>query len=314
MLLFIAAAGLSLVFGVMRLLNFAHGSFFMIGAYLAWQFSTWFGGGESGFWLAVLFASCGVALLAAIIESTVFQRLYGQSELIQLLFTYALVLLAGDAVKAIWGSQQLSLARPPSLAGSAHFGSITLPHYNLFLLAAGLGVAGLLWWMMQRTKLGMVVRACAQDREMMGLLGTHVKLVYLSVFAASAFLAGFAGALVAPTAAIVPGMDTEIHHPALHRGRNWWPRLDLGCIPWRSHLRHHALIRHLAGATFLFICGSNLNGHYLSDPATRFGRGGGIQMSTLFQRGKLFSLAVLLLLAFLPSFASPSYLFLPPMR
>lgn len=213
MLYFIAAAGLSLVFGVMRLLNFAHGSFFMIGAYLAWQFSTWFGGGESGFWLAVLLASCSVALLAAIIESTVFQRLYGQSELIQLLFTYALVLLAGDAVKWIWGSQQLSLARPPSLAGSAIFGSITLPHYNLFLLAAGLGVAGLLWWMMQRTKLGMVVRACAQDREMMGLLGTHVKLVYLSVFAASAFLAGFAGALVAPTAAIVPGMDTEIIIP-----------------------------------------------------------------------------------------------------
>lgn len=213
MLLFIAAAGLSLVFGVMRLLNFAHGSFFMIGAYLAWQFSAWFGGGESGFWLAVLFASCSVALLAAIIESTVFQRLYGQSELIQLLFTYALVLLAGDAVKGIWGSQQLSLARPPSLAGSSIFGSITLPHYNLFLLAAGLGVAGLLWWMMQRTKLGMVVRACAQDREMMGLLGTRVKLVYLSVFAASAFLAGFAGALVAPTAAIVPGMDTEIIIP-----------------------------------------------------------------------------------------------------
>jgi branched-subunit amino acid ABC-type transport system permease component len=213
MLYFIAAAGLSLVFGVLRLLNFAHGSFYMFGAYLAWQISGLLGGGEGAFWIAVLVSASLVAVLAAVIELSVFQRLYGRPELIQLLFTYSLVLLAGDAAKWIWGSQQLSLARPPSLAGSLAMGGVTLPHYNLFLLAAGLSTAGILWWMMQRTRLGMVVRAAALDREMLQLLGTRVKLVYCGVFSAGAFLAGLAGALVAPTTAIVPGMDTEIIIP-----------------------------------------------------------------------------------------------------
>lgn len=215
MLLFIAAAGLSLVFGVLRLINFAHGSFYMFGAYLAWQFSGWFGGGETGFWLGVLASASAVALLAAVIESTVFRRLYGRPELIQLLFTYALVLLSGDAAKMVWGSQQLSLARPPSLTGSLALGEVILPYYNLFLLAAGLIVAGLLWWLMQRTRTGMVVRAAALDREMLQLLGSRVSLVYLSVFSGSAFLAGLAGALVAPTTALVPGMDAEIIVPLL---------------------------------------------------------------------------------------------------
>lgn len=213
MLLFIAAAGLSLVFGVMRLLNFAHGSFYMFGAFLAWQYSQWLGGGEGAFWLAVLLSAASVAVIAALIEMTVFHRLYHESDLIQLLFTYALVLLSGDLVKWLWGSQQLSLARPASLAGSTTMGAIVLPHYNLFLLLAGLVVAGALWWLMQKTKAGMLVRACAQDREMMSLLGARTPLVYVTVFAASAFLAGLAGALVAPTAAIVPGMDAEIIIP-----------------------------------------------------------------------------------------------------
>ncbi|WP_338846719.1 branched-chain amino acid ABC transporter permease [Massilia sp. W12] len=213
MLSFIAAAGLSLVFGVMRLLNFAHGSMFMAGAYLAWQYSTWLGGGEGAFWLAVLLSALTVGVIAAVIEVLFFKRLYGQPELIQLLFTYALVLITGDVVKFIWGSQQLSLARPPSLADSLSIGSVTLPHYNLFLLLAGLLVAGGLWWLMQRTRVGMVVRASSQDREMMSLLGSRVQLVFLSVFSGSAVLAGLAGALIAPTTAIVPGMDTEIIIP-----------------------------------------------------------------------------------------------------
>jgi branched-chain amino acid transport system permease protein len=210
MLLFIAAAGLSLVFGVLRLLNFAHGSFYMFGAYLAWQYSAWMQGGEWAFWCAALLSALTVAVAAAIIESTVFQRLYGRPELIQLLFTYALVLIAGDAVKWIWGAQQLSLSRPPSMTGSFALGGVTLPFYNLFLLFAGLLVTAVLWYVMRRTRIGMIIRASAVDREMLGILGTRVRLVYLGVFAASAFLAGLAGALVTPTAAIVPGMDAEV--------------------------------------------------------------------------------------------------------
>lgn len=213
MLLFVAAAGLSLVFGVLRLLNFAHGSFYMFGAYLAWQYTQWLGGSEAAFWLAALLAGLTVALMAALIEVTAFQRLYGRPELIQLLFTYSLVLIAGDSCKKLWGSQPLSLARPASMMDSLHWHGITLPYYNLFLLFAGLAVAGVLWFVMRKTRIGMVVRASALDREMLGLLGSRVHLVYLSVFSASAFLAGLAGALVAPTAAIVPGMDAEVIIP-----------------------------------------------------------------------------------------------------
>ncbi len=210
MLLFIAAAGLSLVFGVLRLLNFAHGSFYMLGAFLTWQINTKLGGGEGVFWLSVLLAALSVALIAAIIEMTIFKHLYGRPELIQLLFTYALVLLTGDAVKWIWGSQQVSLSRPDSLVGSFNMGSVILPYYNLFLLCAGFGTALLLWLLMQKTRIGMMVRAAATDREMLQLLGVRVKVVYTSVFAASAFLAGLAGALVSPTQSIVPGMDGDV--------------------------------------------------------------------------------------------------------
>jgi branched-subunit amino acid ABC-type transport system permease component len=213
MLLFVAAAGLSLVFGVLRLLNFAHGSFYMFGAYLAWQYTAWLGGSELAFWCAALLSGLTVALLAALIEVTAFQRLYGRPELIQLLFTYSLVLIAGDSAKKLWGSQPLSLARPASMMESFHWHGITLPYYNLFLLLSGLAVAGILWFVMRRTRIGMVVRASALDREMLGLLGSRVHLVYLSVFSASAFLAGLAGALVAPTSAIVPGMDAEVIIP-----------------------------------------------------------------------------------------------------
>jgi branched-subunit amino acid ABC-type transport system permease component len=210
MLLFIAAAGLSLVFGVLRLLNFAHGSFYMLGAFLTWQINTKLGGGEAAFWISVLLAAVSVAVIAAIIEVTVFKHLYGRPELIQLLFTYALVLLTGDAVKWIWGSQQVSLSRPDSLVGSFMMGSVILPYYNLFLLVAGFGTALGLWLLMQKTRIGMMVRAAATDREMLQLLGVRVKLVYTSVFAASAFLAALAGALVSPTQSIVPGMDGDV--------------------------------------------------------------------------------------------------------
>ena len=210
MLLFIAAAGLSLVFGVLRLLNFAHGSFYMLGAFLTWQIHTKLGGGEGAFWIAVLLAASSVALIAAVIEMTVFKHLYGRPELIQLLFTYALVLLTGDAVKWIWGSQQVSLSRPDSLVGAFAMGGVTLPYYNLFLLCAGFGTALGLWLLMQKTRIGMMVRAAATDREMLQLLGVPVNLVYTSVFATSAFLAGLAGALVSPTQSVVPGMDGEV--------------------------------------------------------------------------------------------------------
>ena len=117
MFLFLIASGLSLVFGVMRVLNFAHGSFYMLGAYIAWQVVQWLQPSPERFWPAVLAAALGIAVLGAIIERLLFRHLYEREELYQLLFTYALVLILGDAAKFLWGTQQLSVSAPPVLAG-----------------------------------------------------------------------------------------------------------------------------------------------------------------------------------------------------
>jgi branched-subunit amino acid ABC-type transport system permease component len=210
MFLFLIASGLSLVFGVMRVLNFAHGSFYMIGAYLAWQVVHWLQPMPERFWPAVLAASCGVALLGAIVERLLLRHLYDREELYQLLFTYALVLVLGDAAKFLWGTQQLSVSRPPVLSGGVEiFGSL-VPHYNLFIMLFGPFVALSVWLMLTRTTMGRMVRAAALDREMLGALGANVGWLYTGMFALASFLAGLSGALVTPIQSIVPGMDVEI--------------------------------------------------------------------------------------------------------
>jgi branched-subunit amino acid ABC-type transport system permease component len=210
MFLFLIASGLSLVFGVMRVLNFAHGSFYMIGAYLAWQAMQWLQPLLHGFWLAALFAALGVALLGAVIERVLLRHLYGREELYQLLFTYALVLILGDAAKAVWGTQQLSVSRPPLLAGGMNVLGTTLPTYNLFIMLIGPAIAVAAWLLLTRSNAGRLVRAAALDREMLGALGANVGAIYTGMFVVSSFLAGLAGALVTPIQSIVPGMDVEI--------------------------------------------------------------------------------------------------------
>src|SRR4029077_17007813 len=126
MFLFLIASGLSLVFGVMRVLNFAHGSFYMIGAYLAWQVVQWLGPMQ-GFWVAALAAAFGGGLLGGVIERLLLRHLYGREELYQLLLTYALVLILGDVAKAIWGTRQLSVSRPTLLSGGIDVLGTTLP-------------------------------------------------------------------------------------------------------------------------------------------------------------------------------------------
>jgi len=210
MFLFLIASGLSLVFGVMRVLNFAHGSFYMIGAYLAWQVVNWLQPMPERFWPAVLAASFGVALLGAIIERLLLRHLYDREELYQLLFTYALVLVLGDAAKFLWGTQQLSVSRPPVLGGGIEIFGTLVPHYNLFIMLFGPLVALSVWLMLTRTTMGRMVRAAALDREMLGALGANVGWLYTGMFALASFLAGLSGALVTPIQSIVPGMDVEI--------------------------------------------------------------------------------------------------------
>jgi branched-subunit amino acid ABC-type transport system permease component len=168
MFLFLIASGLSLVFGVMRVLNFAHGSFYMVGAYLAWQAVRWLSPMLHSFWLAALTAALGVALLGGIIERLLLRRIYGREELYQLLLTYALVLILGDAAKALWGTQQLSVSRPPELSGGIEMLGTTLPIYNLFIMLTGVAIAVAGWLVLARSPAGRMVRAAALDREMLG--------------------------------------------------------------------------------------------------------------------------------------------------
>lgn len=210
MFLFLIASGLSLVFGVMRVLNFAHGSFYMIGAYLAWQAMQWLHPVAEGFWPAALFAALGVGLLGAVVERLLLRHLYGREELYQLLLTYALVLILGDVAKFIWGTGQLSVSTPPVLAGSIKIFGSTQPLYSLFIIALGPAIAIAGWLILNRTGAGRMVRAASYDREMLDALGADVGLIYTGMFVVSSFLAGLSGALVTPIQSIVPGMDVLI--------------------------------------------------------------------------------------------------------
>ncbi len=210
MFLFLIASGLSLVFGVMRVLNFAHGSFYMLGAYLAWQGMQWLRPVGENFWAAAIFAALAIAVLGGIVERLLLRHLYGRDELYQLLLTYALVLIFGDVAKYIWGTGQLSVQRPPLLAGSIQIFGTTQPYYNLFIMALGPAIAVGGWLVLTRSSAGRMVRAASYDREMVGALGANVGAIYTGMFMASSFLAGLSGALVTPLQSIVPGMDVLI--------------------------------------------------------------------------------------------------------
>jgi branched-chain amino acid transport system permease protein len=208
--LFLTAVGLSLIFGVVRVLNFAHGSFYMVGAYTAYQMSKWLGASDLGFWAGALAAALVVALIGIVIERLMLRHLYGKDELFQLLLTYALVLIIADLVKATWGVEQVSVARPPALQGTLSFLGAPLPLYNLAIIGICVLLLFVLWAVIQRTKIGCVVRAASMDREMVGALGVNVSWLFTGVFAVGSFLAGLGGALVAPVTAVTLGMDAEM--------------------------------------------------------------------------------------------------------
>jgi len=210
MFLFLIASGLSLIFGVLRVLNFAHGTFYMLGAYLAYQSMLWLGPGPGLFWIAALGAALGIALLGGVVERVLFRYLYGKEELYQLLFTYALGLILSDVAKIFWGTQQKSVSRPAELTGSFSLFGATIPAYNLFIIVLGPSIALAFWFVLQRTRAGRFIRAAALDRETLGALGVNVDALYTWVFMLASFLGGLGGALISPMRATTPGMDTEV--------------------------------------------------------------------------------------------------------
>ena len=211
--LFMVAAGLSLIFGVTRIVNFAHGSFYMLGVYLAYTCVSWLLDGPladlriAGFWIGLLLGALAVGVIGALIEWLVLRRIYRAPELFQLLATFALVLIIRDAALAVWGSEDLLGPRAPGLRGSVEILDRAFPQYDLVLIVIGPLVLGLLWWMLTRTRFGILVRAATQDREMVGALGVNQSLLFTGVFALGAFLAGLGGALQLPREPANLGLD-----------------------------------------------------------------------------------------------------------
>jgi branched-subunit amino acid ABC-type transport system permease component len=207
-ILFIVSSGLSLILGVLRIPNVAHGSLYMIGAFMAFSISTVAGGGSAGFWLALVGAPLAVALISLIAERSLFQYLYEREHLMLLLLTFALSLVFGDLVKLVWGGEYKSVPVPRIFQGFVPlFGGLPFPLYNVFLLFVGPVVAVALWLFVNKTKIGKIARAAAVDREMVGAVGINVSWVFASVFVVGCLLAGLGGVLVAPTVSVTLGMD-----------------------------------------------------------------------------------------------------------
>ena len=220
--LFLVAAGLSLIFGVTRIVNFAHGSFFMLGVYVAYTLVTHaaptlssllavaLGDAASqttAYFLLLLCASLVPGVLGAVVEVLVLRRIYKAPELFQLLATFALVLIIQDGTLWLWGAEDLLGPRAPGLSGSVEILGRRFPTYDLFLIAIGPLVLAVLWWCLQRTRFGVLVRAATQDREMLGALGINPRHLFTAVFALGCALAGLGGALQLPREPAHLGLD-----------------------------------------------------------------------------------------------------------
>jgi len=210
MLLFLISAGLSLIFGVLRILNFAHGVLFMFGALIAVSAAALLPDPLVGFAAALAGAAAGLALLGAAIETKLLRRIYRAPHEMQLLLTFALVFILGDAAKLIWGREEHSVALPAILAGAAHAYGLVFPLYRLFLIVAGAAVAAGLWLMLHRTRWGIFIRAATMDQEMLAALGVDTRRLFTAVFALGAALAGLGGALAAPVVAVGPGLHVQV--------------------------------------------------------------------------------------------------------
>jgi branched-chain amino acid transport system permease protein len=205
--LFLIAVGLSLIFGVTRIVNFAHGSFYMLGIYVAYTVVARMGGTAFGFWASILIAALAVAFIGVIVELLLLRRIYQAPELFQLLATFAIVLIVRDATLAIWGPEDLLGPRAPGLKGSVEILGRQFPQYDLVLIFIGPAVLGLLWFVLSRTRFGVLIRAATQDREMVGALGVNQAWLFTAVFGLGAFLAALGGALQAPREPANLGLD-----------------------------------------------------------------------------------------------------------
>lgn len=205
LMLFLLAAGLTLIFGVMDLINLAHGSLYMIGAYLTATFAP-----HVGFFPAVALAILGTMLIGALLEVTIIRRLYARTHLTQVLSTFALMLIANEVVRMIWGAQPIALSAPESLSQPVQLPGFKYSAYRLFIIAAGLGVGAGLYYLVNKTRVGMWLRAGASNREMTRAMGVKIGPLYTLIFALGAGLCALAGALLGPLLSVQVGMGENI--------------------------------------------------------------------------------------------------------
>ena len=206
-MLFLLAAGLTLVFGIMNLVNLAHGSLYMVGAYLWVAFAQLTG----SYVLGVVLALAGALVVGMLVEIIALRTLYERDHLDQVLATFGLILFFNELVAILWGRSALYTSAPSWLSGHVElFGDLRYPAYRLATIAVGLAVAALLWYVVARTRLGMLVRAGASNRTMVAALGVNIRLLYTVVFGFGAALAGLAGLMAGPIYVVEPGMGEQV--------------------------------------------------------------------------------------------------------
>jgi len=206
LMLFLLASGLTLVFGIMDMINLAHGALYMVGAF----FAAWLAPIVNSFWLAIVLAVPLTAIVGMLLESTLLRTLYQRDHLAQVLATFALILILNEAVRMIWGSD-MSLPTPQALSGPVELmPGLYYPSYRLMIIGVGLVIAALLWFLVTRTRVGALVRAGASNREMAMAMGVNIRALFTAVFGVGAALCAVAGALLGPLLAIQVGMGDSI--------------------------------------------------------------------------------------------------------
>lgn len=206
LMLFLLAAGLTLVFGIMDCINLAHGSLYMVGAYLVAAAAQ----AADSFWIGLGAGVAGAAVLGLLLELALFRQLYKRDHLSQVLATFALILIANEAVRMIWGAQPVMLNPPEALSGPVEIAGFFYPAYRLVIITFGLAVAALLYLLVAKSRIGMWVRAGAANREMTEALGINVRGLFTAVFVFGAALCALAGGLLGPLLAVQVGMGESV--------------------------------------------------------------------------------------------------------
>jgi branched-subunit amino acid ABC-type transport system permease component len=210
MFLFLLASGLSLIFGVSRVLNITHGAFYALGAYLLLTLTRLSTLSAAAFAVAVIGIGLVLGAVGAVYERIMLRPVYRSGMLFLALVTFGALLVVEELIKVVWGAQLAAVGRPAGLDGAISLGGHALPVYNLMLLTTGLAIAVAVWFVVERTRFGLIIRAASMDREMLAVLGVNVPRAYTFTFALGTFLAGIAGALAAPMVSLSPTMGSQI--------------------------------------------------------------------------------------------------------